>query len=236
MPSSTPKSAYWRGVRNGAPFLLVAIPFATLFGVLATEAGLNIAQVMGFSVLVIAGAAQIAAIQLMVDNVPTLIILATALAVNLRMAMYSAALAPYFGGLPLWKRATLSYVLFDQNFAVAAVEYEDRPSLSPTARAAYFFGASTLIVPAWCITTYIGALVGARIPPEYALDFALPITFLALLAPMMKSMAHVAAAATSIILTLALAFLPFNLGLLLAALAALVVGVQVENRTTRRTA
>ncbi|MCK4712437.1 MAG: branched-chain amino acid ABC transporter permease, partial [Marinosulfonomonas sp.] len=75
---------------------------------------------------------------------------------------------------------------------------------------------------------------GKRIPPEYALDFAVPITFLALIGPMLKTAAHVAAALTSVTLALVFAFLPYNLGLMLAAIAAMMVGAQVELITARR--
>jgi predicted branched-subunit amino acid permease len=60
--------SYWRGVRDGLPFVLVACPFALLFGVVAAEAGLSLAATMGFSFLVIAGAAQFAAVQLMSEG------------------------------------------------------------------------------------------------------------------------------------------------------------------------
>jgi predicted branched-subunit amino acid permease len=81
------------------------VPFAILFGVVGTEAGLNLAQVMGFSIGVVAGASQFAALQLMSENAPALIVVASALAVNLRMAMYSAALAPHLGPASLRDRA-----------------------------------------------------------------------------------------------------------------------------------
>ena len=104
MPTTTTKSAFWTGVRDGAPFMVVAGPFALLFGVLATEAGLTVFEVISFSLVVIAGAAQFTALQLMQDHAPTVIVLISALAVNLRVAMYSAALTPYLGRAPLWQR------------------------------------------------------------------------------------------------------------------------------------
>src|SRR5210317_1346951 len=113
------KSAYWAGVRDGAPFILVAAPFAMVFGVIATDAGLTLAQAMGFSVLVIAGASQFAAVQLMVENASIAFVLLAALAVNLRMAMYSASLLPYLGAAPLWQRALVSYLNFDQSYLVS---------------------------------------------------------------------------------------------------------------------
>jgi len=234
MTSTTSKSAYWRGIRNGLPFLFVAIPFATLFGVVATEAGFNILETMGFSVLIIGGAAQFAAVQQMVDNSPTLIVIAIALAVNLRMAMYSAALVPYLGSAPLWQRILLSYVLFDQNYALSVLEYEKRPEMSVGEKVAFFVGAATPIIPAWYGMTLVGALVGSQIPPEYALDFALPITFLSIMAPAIRTLAHLLAAVVSIAAALICAFLPFNLGLLVAAVLAMITGAQTELWLQRR--
>ncbi len=116
MSASTEKSVFLRGLRDGAPFLIVAIPFALIFGVVATDAGLYLAQTIGFSLLVIAGAAQFAALQLMLEDASIAFVLAAALAVNLRMAMYSAALVPHLGAAPLWQRALVSYVNFDQSY------------------------------------------------------------------------------------------------------------------------
>ena len=224
----SPWPIYFRGMRDGAPFLLVIVPFAVLFGVVGTEAGLNLAEVMGFSLLVIAGASQFAALQLMSDNAPTLIVLATALAVNLRMAMYSASLTPYLGGAPMWMRAVMAYLLVDQSYAVSITRFETDPEMTLKQRCAYFFGVVTPVCPVWYAMTLAGALAGQRIPPEYALDFALPITFLAIVAPALRTMAHMAAAAVSVALSLLLAFVPYNGGLMLAAVAAMMTGARIE--------
>ena len=52
----TAREMFRRGAIKSLPFLIVMIPFAMLFGVVATEAGMDVAQVIGFSVLVLAGA------------------------------------------------------------------------------------------------------------------------------------------------------------------------------------
>ena len=233
---STTSKTYWRGVRDGAPFLLVVGPFGLLFGVVATEAGLSLAQTMGFSVLVIAGASQFAALQLMVENAPVLMVLATALAVNLRMAMYSASLAPHLGRAPLWQRALVAYFNVDQSYAVSIARYERQPDMPLAEKVVYFFGVITPVCPLWYVFTLVGALAGEAIPPGYALDFAVPITFLALIAPMLKTLAHLTAAVTSVVLALAFAALPSGLGLLLAAAAAMAAGAAVEVWQERRTA
>jgi len=232
MAISTPKSAYLKGVTGAVPFLLVVIPFGMLFGVVGTEAGLNLAQVMGFTTLVIAGAAQFTAIQLMVDEAPAIVVIVSALAVNLRMAMYAAALAPYLGPAPLWQRATIAYLNVDQTYALSHQKFEDRPEMSVPERVAFFVGCATPILPAWILATYAGAVLGAAIPPEYALDFAVPITFIALVAPGLRTLAHVAAALTSILLALALGWIPHNLWILVAALGGMMVGAEIERRAT----
>ncbi|MBU2358361.1 MAG: AzlC family ABC transporter permease [Alphaproteobacteria bacterium] len=231
MTSATTKSVYWEGVRAGAPFVIVVVPFSLLFGVAATEAGLTLGQAMGFSVLVIAGASQFAALQMMVDHAGIALVLLAALAVNLRMAMYSAALVPSLGPAPLWQRACVAYLLFDQTYLASVKAYEERPTLTVRERIVYFFGVATPITPIWCGMTAVGVLVGATIPPAMALDFALPITFLAMVAPMLRTLAHVAAAGTSVVVALALSGLPSGFGLLIAAACAMAVGVLVEERT-----
>ena len=102
-------SAFRLGLRDGAPFLLVVIPFAVLFGVAASAAGWDLAQTLSMSVFVIAGASQFTALQLLGDNAPLTIVILTSLAVNLRLAMYSASLAPLIGAQPFWKRAIVAY-------------------------------------------------------------------------------------------------------------------------------
>lgn len=228
MAFTTTKSAYWQGVRDGAPFLIVVGPFALLFGVVATEAGLNLAEVMGFSVLVIAGAAQFTALQLMTENAPAAIVLATALAVNLRMAMYSASLAPYLGAAPFWQRAIVAYFNVDQSYAVSMARFEAEPAMTVPQRVAYFMGAITPVCPMWYAFTLLGALGGAAIPEAWALDFAVPITFLAIIGPLLRTAAHVAAALTSVVASLAFAGVPYNLGILLAGALAMAVGAQAE--------
>jgi 4-azaleucine resistance transporter AzlC len=234
MSDTTRSSAFWKGFRDGLPFLLVIVPFGLLFGVVATEAGLNVLETLSFSIVVIAGAAQFTAVQLLSESAPTLVVLASALAVNLRMAMYSASLTPHIGGASLWKRAVVAYFTVDQSYACSVATFEKNPDWSIGAKLSYFFGVVTPGCPFWYLATLVGALMGNAIPPEFALDFAVPITFLALIAPMLHTAAHRAAALTSVVLALVFNGLPFNLGLMVAGIGAMMVGAQVELWTTRK--
>jgi predicted branched-subunit amino acid permease len=234
MSPETTKSTYWQGVRAGAPFILVLVPFALLFGVVATEAGFTLIETFAYSALVVAGAAQFTAVQLLSEHAPTLIVVATSLAVNLRMAMYSASLTPHLGRAPLGKRALVAYLMVDQAYASAILQYERHPEWSVPQKLAFYFGAVTPLFPLWLTFTIVGAMVGSAIPPEFALDFAVPITFLAMIAPMLRSWAHVVAALVSIAVSLGLAFIPYSVGLLVAGAAGMIAGAQVELMMQRR--
>ena len=231
MPATTEKSALLRGALSTLPFVIVLVPFALLFGVVATEAGLNVAETMGFSVLVIAGAAQFTAIQLMTENAPVWLILAAALAVNLRMAMYAASLQVYFREASLRQKLLIAFGNFDQTYALSMLRFEANPDMPTPNRVGYFLGAFFLISTSWVLSTLFGAVFGgAVLPADLPLDFAMPIMFLAIVGPMLKTPAHLAAAVTSILVALALSGLPSGIGLILAGLAAMAVGAECERR------
>ena len=142
--------------------------------------------------------------------------------------MYSASLVPHLGPAPLWQRLVIAYLNVDQTFAMSLARYETGPALSIPERVAYFLGLATPMFPAWYGGTLIGALAGKRFPETLSLEFAVPITFIAVAAMMLRTIAHWAAAATSVVVALILRGLPLNSGLLIAAAAAMAVGATVE--------
>jgi len=228
------RRAFWRGYRDCAPFILIVVPYSMLFGVVARDAGLDLLQTMSMSVLVIAGASQFTALALLKDQAPVFIALMAALAVNLRMAMYSAALVPHLGHARLGTRALMAYLMVDQAFAVAVNRYEKPPAMTPSEKVAYYFGCMMLICPAWYGFTLLGALLGQAIPPELSLDFAVPVCFIALTAPLIRSLPHAIAAAVATLASLLFAGLPWSLGLFVAAFLAMVTGAQAELFLRRR--
>jgi predicted branched-subunit amino acid permease len=229
----TSASPFAHGIRDGLPFLAALTPFGLLFGVASSEAGLGLAAAMGFSIGVIAGASQFTAVSLMAEGAPALVVVVTALAVNLRMAMYSASLAPWLGATPAWQRALAAYVLFDSTYACAAQAYPRQPDWSVRDRLLYFAGAAGPAVPAWLLVTALGSTLGAAVPGALALDFAVPVCFLAMVAPGLRTLPQVATALTSVAGALMLAWVPYSLGLLVAAAAAMAVGAETERRLAR---
>jgi 4-azaleucine resistance transporter AzlC len=232
--NSDVRSAFWAGFRDALPFLIVVVPFAMLFGVVAGEAGWDLPETMAMSFLVIAGASQFTALQLLSEQAPTFVVIATSLAVNLRMAMYSASLAPHLGAAPLWRRALVAYGLTDQTYGVAFQRYASEPARPIGWKLAYFFGVTVPVCAPWYVGTWAGAVAGAAIPEALALDFAVPVTFIALVAPALRSAPHLAAAVVSVVVSLLLAWMPYNLWLLIAACLAMLTGAGTELWLERR--
>lgn len=225
-----PSGFFIQGVLNGAPHSLVIGPFGFLFGVVATEAGLSIFETLSFSVLVVAGAAQLTALELMQDNTSTVIVILSALALNLRMALYSASLTPHLSTAGFWQRAAAAYSMVDQSYATSILQYENNPEMTMPQKLAFFFGVAASVIPVWYLLTFLGALVGQSIPTDIPLDFATPLTFIALLAPLLRSLPHILAALASVIAGLLFHTMPYNLGIMLAGVIGMSVGAWSEQR------
>jgi 4-azaleucine resistance transporter AzlC len=234
MPQHSMRRAFWHGMRDALAFLLVIVPFGMLFGVLANEAGWRLGETLAMSVVVVAGASQFTALQLLSENAPLVVAIAAPLAINLRMAMYSASLAPHIGGVPRWQRALAAYALTDQTYGVVINRYTLTPGMSRGEKMAYYFGTAIPVCAPWYVATWAGAVAGTAIPAGLALDFAVPITFIALFAPALRTLPHVAAAVVSVAAALALAWMPWNLWLMLAAVAGMAAGSAVELWQERR--
>lgn len=230
------RQAYVQGMKDCSPFIVIVVPFSALFGMVATDAGLNILQVVAMSAIVIAGSAQFTALSLLQEGAPVFVVLLASLAVNMRMAMYSAALVPHLGGASLGLRMLMAYVMIDQTYAVSVQTYEANPAMPLDAKISYYFGCITVVCLPWYVFTFLGALLGQAVPASLSPDFAVPVCFIALFAPMLRSLPHLVAAGVSIAAAVVFSGLPWNFGLIVAALLAMLAGAQVEFWQRRRAA
>ena len=228
----TRRREFLAGCRDELPILLGVAPFGMIYGLLALSAGLSPGTAQAMSSVVFAGSAQFIAAQLIREASPAGVIVLTVLVVNLRHALYSASMAPHLRALrPAWK-AGLAYLLTDEAYAVAITRYlrdAGRSEVSPY-RHWYVFGAGITLWTAWQWSTAVGIFVGARVPASWSLDFTLALTFIALVVPALKDRAGAAAAVTAGALAVAAHRLPFKLGLPLAAVAGVVVGLALSGR------
>ena len=218
-----PKPLFLQGARDTLPILIGVAPFGMIYGVLAVKAGLSVAAAQGMSVFLFAGSAQFMLVQLLGAGTPWFVAVASVFIINLRHALYSASIAPYTQRLsPLWK-GLLAYVLVDEVYAVTITNFE-RNAARP-AQHWYMLGSGLALWTGWQLGTALGIFLGAQIPEGLSLDFTLAVTFIALLVPTLKDQPMLMAALAAGITAVAANGLPYKSGLMLAALAGILVGL-----------
>lgn len=216
-----------------APILLGIVPFGLVAGVAAIDAGLGVAEAVGFSSLVFAGASQLAAIELLGAGAPAWVAIMTATIINLRMIMYSASLATYMTDQSFARRVLGAYLLTDQAYALSVSRYrEDVTSPAPVDRWWFYLGTAAVLWIVWQVTTVIGVLVGGAVPEQVPLGFAIPLTFLSLLVPSVTDRPTLAAALVGGGVAVAAAGLPANLGMPLGAAIGVLAGFALTRRGT----
>lgn len=222
-------TAFRAGVTAIAPVLLGVVPFGLVAGVVTVEAGYGLAETAGHSMLIFAGASQIAAVSLLGDGAPIAVVVLTVLVINLRMLMYAASLSPHMADVPVHRRLLGAYLLTDQAYAVSIVRF--REPAPADERWGFYLGAAVTLWLPWQLSTLTGALVGASLPEDLPLAFAVPLMFLALLVPAVTDRATLAAAVVSAVIATLGAGLPSNLGMLLGAFAGIAVGTVIARST-----
>lgn len=224
------RAKFISGIRAQAPILVGILPFGMIYGISAVEAGLPPSVALGMSMIVFAGSSQFIAVQLFAAGTPGIIIILTTLIVNLRHMLYSASVAPYVHHLSLpWKLA-LPWGLTDEVYAVAITHYRqhDLKTIDQTNEHWFFLGAGFTLWSSWVTSSLIGIFVGASVPAGWSLDFALALTFIALIVPALEDSPTVVSALVAGITAVLAHDLRLNLGLIVAVLAGIAAGVAAE--------
>lgn len=237
----TPTQEFLNGFRAELPILVAGLPFGMIYGALAIASGMSFLQAQAMSAILFAGSAQFITAQLYQSSTPGLVVLMTIAVVNLRHMLYSASVAPFLKRLNWHWKWLLAYLLTDEAYAVVITEYlagdqtEANRGEVGTQRLQhrkyhhwFFFGAGFALWLIWQLSTTAGILLGAIIPASWALDFTLALTFIALVAPNIRDRPSLAAALSAGLVGVAAYALPYKLGLVLAALVGIVVGMLLE--------
>lgn len=217
--------SFKRGVKAIIPLILGLIPFALISGITASNAGLSLGMTMLMSIGIFAGASQLAVLQLALDNANTIVIIYTALIINLRMMIYSLSISQHLRKISVRWKAILAYTMTDQSYAISMVHFLNEPNED---KKSFIFGASISIWTLWQINTIIGYLMGSIIPQSLGLEFAIPLTFIAVLLKGITGWPGIITIITSGSVAVLAASLPMNLGLIIAAIVGIAVGTISE--------
>ncbi|MBI4987803.1 MAG: AzlC family ABC transporter permease [Rhodocyclales bacterium] len=223
MSSLDRRQAFLAGVRACIPLAPGVLLFGMVCGAAAAGVGLTPGQSFALSWMVFAGSSQIVATQLFASGAPGWVIVLTGWIVNLRFMMYSASLAQHFRGESRGARWLAGYLLTDQAFAVTLARALD----GRKGVAGFFLGIAFTLWLLWQVASLAGIFLGALVPASWSMDFVVALTFIGVLAPLLRDRA-MAGAAVAGGLTSVFLVLPLKLNLMAAALIGAAVGIALE--------
>ena len=169
------------------PLLPGIVPFGLIAGFTPVSFGYTWIDSTVGSLLMFAGASQLAAYQLMDEGSSLWVILITVAAINLRYVLYSASIAPYLANANRASRLLAGYGLTDQIYAVCRQLSTHDWNLNE--RIAYYGGGACSM--ASVAVVHVGGRFDRTSNPRIlVLEFMIPLTFLALALNTLKTNAH----------------------------------------------
>jgi len=228
---SSPRAEFLAGVKATIPLVIGALPFGIIFGAAAITSGVSIPATIAMSLFVFAGSSEFIAIGLVKAGASVPIIILTTFVVNARHALYSATLAPYVKHLPQRWLVPLSFMLTDEAFVITSTHYAEPGD--PTYKHWYFLGSDGVLYVCWQIFTWIGVFAGTYLQDatRLGLDFAMSVTFIGMLVPLVRNRPVLAAVVVGGIVAVLTNTMPNKVGLIIATLAGVIAGMIVESRS-----
>ncbi len=204
------------GFRSILPIISGIIPFGAVMGSAFAEAKLSFWQSMLMNTAVYAGAAQLATVDLMKVNAAMFVVVATGLIINLRFLLYSAAMSPYLKDSSFTVKFLTAFTLTDQSYAAMSANHD---KIKTNAEATQFYlGTALCMVLTWHGSVIAGYAFGNFAPEALNLDYAIPLSFVALLMPTLKTNGHRAVALFSSVISLLFYGFPLKTGMIVTAL------------------
>ena len=210
-----------KGIVQELPIQVGVFPFGIIYGVMAIESGLTVIQAFLMSSIIFAGASQIAFAKLYLFVSPTSL-LTSITAINLRHFLYGVSVNEYLKNLTLKWRIIFSYLLTDEAYAVSIKYFQNN------SKSKYFYyhllGSGLTLFLTWQVSTLIGILFGGAIPSYLNLEFIIPLSFIAIIIPMLKKKYDILACFSSGISGIILYKLDIELWIIFSALIGIFIG------------
>jgi len=213
-------AAFWGGMQAFLPIIPGAIPFGLMYGVAAAEVGIDPLLGTAMSIFLLAGASQLVTVALLKTDAAAWVIILSATIVNIRFVIYSASLSSHFKRYSNAWKVLLGYFVTDQPYVLSIAYFNEYPD--SLYKNWYHFGHGAALWITWITTSAVGLIVGAVIPAEWQLGFAIPLMFIGLLVPMVKNKRLLVGGVIAAVTALLAAGLPHNLGLVVAVFCGII--------------
>lgn len=169
-----------RAVRDTTPFAVALIPFGLAIGGASAEAGFSAWEAAFGAIALLAGASQLAAVEILGNGggiAATAVVVAL---INLRFVFYGAAVARWFAAASLRRRLLLVIPVVDQTFLLCQERFADDTDLAWRQR--YYLIVTLMLASAFVGSQVIAFQVGGALPDSLGLHLAAPLAFAGMLA------------------------------------------------------
>ncbi|KAF1038505.1 MAG: hypothetical protein GAK35_03799 [Herbaspirillum frisingense] len=222
------KEAFQEGWRASASTIPAVFAWGVVSGMAMVKSGMSIFQSLGMSLLVYAGSAQFAVLPLLAVGAPLLVVFFTAMIVNLRFVIFSAAVAPHFEHLPWYRRVWYGFFNGDISMAFFPQRFPASTFSQPAGKVGYFAAICYPGWTAWQLGATIGILLASQIPESWNIGFAGTLALIAIMIPMTNNLAALAGVIVSGTVAVLTLGLPYRLGLLAAMVLGMTAALAVD--------
>lgn len=183
MHASDDSRDFKTGLSDIWPAAVAAAPIGLVFGTLAVAKGLSPLEAVLMSILVFAGGAQFAALEIWATPAPILLLALSTLLINARHVLMGASLSSKMARFSLPQKLFGMYFLTDEAWALA-----ERRAMTQPISFRYWIAVAIVLPIAWIGSTAIGAGLGSLLgdPKRLGADFAFTAIFIALVAAFWK--------------------------------------------------
>lgn len=230
------RESFHEAVATALPAMAGIFAWGMVTAMAMLKAGLTVGQTLGMTFIVFAGSAQLACLPLIIANASVWVVFATALVVNLRFVIFSAAMGPHLSHMPWYKRLWHGYLNADLTMALFSQRFPPHTQPDPLGKEGYVTGINYLNWCAWQAGSVLGILLASQIPQSWGIAFAGTLALLAVLIPLTMNAAALVGVIVAAGLSVATVQWPYRLGLLVAVVAGMLVAMAIDKLDARRKA
>lgn len=221
-------SMFLKGVKKGIPILIGFLPISTAFSVVASQAELLPFEIILMSVMLLAGASQLMAVNMLVLGAGSMEIIIATFIINMRHLIMSIYVMNKLKSTSKPFKLLLAFGVTDETFAMLSMTDEKDCN-------AYFFGGMAAITyGAWVGGTVLGLLANEIIPSHIckSMSIALYAMFIGILMPdIQKNFKVVYIIGVSILLNVLLGlFLQSSWAVIFATLIGGIIGGEIVEK------
>lgn len=196
-----PEAVTRRAVVDTAPLAVALIPFGMAVGGASAAAGLSTWESVFGGVALLAGASQLAAIEVIGAGGGMVTAVLVVALINMRFVLYGAGIARWFADAPLAHRFALAIPVVDQTFILCQERFASVTDLTP--RKLYYLTSTAVLVSAFLGSQAVAFYIGGNLPASLGLHLAAPLAFAGMLARAAKNSLDVIAGTTAALVVVA---------------------------------